>query len=360
MKQFKKLSRFTAAFLSLLTAFSIVPTAAITASAQTIYTTNASLTDTSITKNVYLDALGYLGFNVTSDKMFDSSGNLGNWYHSYREQLNTESIGYDYDYDYGTEGIEETNGKPNVSFFESNDMCCASYVSYVLFNYMKNIKGVDLIQKGVLKAPSSYQTVSSWRTMLDNQVASGEIKDVTKSTLEIGDILIFGENGHIAIYAGYKNGHNWMTHCGGDPGPTLDPIKLNGYQLYIDVGESGTGVLREAYRLPTEPFQQFGGISVKKVDKDTGEALEGAIFEVKDSNGNWVADLGPTDVNGCAETKKNLKPGTYTVTETQAPPNYELSSQSQTVTVVADTITPCHHIAVNTHRLIVCREHVRK
>ena len=60
MKQFKKLSRFTAAFLSLLTAFSIVPTATITASAQTIYTTNASLTDTSITKNVYLDALGYL------------------------------------------------------------------------------------------------------------------------------------------------------------------------------------------------------------------------------------------------------------------------------------------------------------
>ena len=119
MKQFKKLSRFTAAFLSLLTAFSIVPTATITASAQTIYTTNASLTDTSITKNVYLDALGYLGFNVTSDKMFDSSGNLGNWYHNYREQLNTESIGYDYDYDYGTEGIEETNGKPNVSFLKA-------------------------------------------------------------------------------------------------------------------------------------------------------------------------------------------------------------------------------------------------
>ena len=62
MKQFKKLSRFTAAFLSLLTAFSIVPTATITASAQTIHKTNASLDSKEVKRNVYLDALGYLGY----------------------------------------------------------------------------------------------------------------------------------------------------------------------------------------------------------------------------------------------------------------------------------------------------------
>ena len=52
MNKRKKSSRLIAVFLALLTIFSIVPTSILTASAQTIYTTGSSLSDTGAKKNV--------------------------------------------------------------------------------------------------------------------------------------------------------------------------------------------------------------------------------------------------------------------------------------------------------------------
>ena len=52
MNKRKKSSRLIAVFLALLTIFSIVPTSTLTASAQTIYTTGSSLSDTGAKKNV--------------------------------------------------------------------------------------------------------------------------------------------------------------------------------------------------------------------------------------------------------------------------------------------------------------------
>lgn len=199
MKQTKKLSRFTAAFLSLLTAFSIVPTATITASAQTIYTTNASLDSKEVKRNVYLDALGYLGYKVNDSNMFSTEGSYGdnnteNWLDTHR--VNLRSSVY-YDSDCALTGTETTSGKPNVSKFENTGLCCASYVSYVFFNYLKNVRNVDLVSQGTLSAPDNYKSTSSWNKMLETKANEGKIKKVDfkpstpAGSFKVGDILVF-------------------------------------------------------------------------------------------------------------------------------------------------------------------------
>lgn len=386
MRKTKLRSRVVAMMLSLLTVLSVVPSVSMTASAATEI---PKITEsTPLKDNPYMQALFAVGFdkngwgkeksNNGTYKMFDYS-----LWDSFESNVWTNSKGIKYNLNSSANGLDPkvtSSTTPENLITEFNNkggLCCASFVSYVIFNYLPN-KGYDISRYGKASEISNLSYVDSWDTYYRNK-SGCEVTDVPEITgvsnneqlktkiqqinlrddygAKIGDIMIFGTKNdkteHIAIYAGrYKSSsgkyYDWVIDLGNSAGPRLTPT--------VAMYKNSTIMQPTA----TIPFEQFGGISVKKVDKDTGEALEGAIFEVKDSNGNWVADLGPTDVNGYAETKKELKPGTYTVTEIQAPPNYELSSQSQTVTVVADTITPCHHIAVNTHRLIVCREHVRK
>ncbi|MGG5460236.1 MSCRAMM family protein [Clostridium sp. B9] len=67
-----------------------------------------------------------------------------------------------------------------------------------------------------------------------------------------------------------------------------------------------------------------GGIKITKVDSETKKVLEGAIFNVKDSNGNVVGTQA-TGEDGIAEFN-NLPFGEYTFEETKAPIGYQLNS----------------------------------
>ena len=74
-------------------------------------------------------------------------------------------------------------------------------------------------------------------------------------------------------------------------------------------------------------------LSVIKVDKSTNQPLAGAKLVVKDSAGNTITGWTST-TNG--HVIRNLKPGTYTVTETSAPKGYKLNTTPIEFKVDAD------------------------
>jgi uncharacterized surface anchored protein len=103
-----------------------------------------------------------------------------------------------------------------------------------------------------------------------------------------------------------------------------------------------------------------GAFAVSKVSSKTGSApLAGATFTVTDPDGNPVPGSPfTTDATGTFCVSK-LVPGTYTITETGAPPGYDLDTSSQNVTIdntstcdnttVTFTDTPLTDISVNSH-----------
>ncbi|GEO64962.1 SpaA isopeptide-forming pilin-related protein [Companilactobacillus nantensis] len=74
-----------------------------------------------------------------------------------------------------------------------------------------------------------------------------------------------------------------------------------------------------------------GSIIIMKVDKDTKYRLAGAKFVVKDADGNEVGTI-TTDSLGIGHMY-NLKQGTYTIQEIDAPAGYEVSDTIHTVTI---------------------------
>jgi len=81
-----------------------------------------------------------------------------------------------------------------------------------------------------------------------------------------------------------------------------------------------------------------GATSVKKVDDQTQAPLAGATFTLKDSGGTVVGS-GTTGTDGtiCVGA---LNQGSYTWTETAAPPGYEIDTATQTVNVNAVSSCP--------------------
>ena len=82
------------------------------------------------------------------------------------------------------------------------------------------------------------------------------------------------------------------------------------------------------------------GLIITKLDKETKEPLYGAVFEITDStgavvgtsNGRYTTDIyGNIKVNG-------LTPGTYVITEVEAPAGYAISGEPQTINVVSGKI----------------------
>ena len=133
------------------------------------------------------------------------------------------------------------------------------------------------------------------------------------------------------------------------PGTTLiakETRAKDGYVLddtpqtaYIKAGQTVTLEFRNAPK---------GGLIIQKRDSFTGAPLSGAVFRVVTSDGAYADNYGGyVSSNGLYTTATNgqiqlydLTPGTYVVTEEQAPAGYVLNSQPQTVVVnAADTQT---------------------
>ena len=86
-------------------------------------------------------------------------------------------------------------------------------------------------------------------------------------------------------------------------------------------------------KLMTAEFvnKPFSGIEIRKVDAVNGNALSGAVFEIRKQNGEYVAEA--TTDNGGKASIASVEPGWYTIVETKAPQGYVIDGAAKTVEV---------------------------
>lgn len=324
----KTIKRLLSLSLALLMIISIIPTQTFAATVKNPFESGT------VNSNVFLDALSHLGYKTSQ---FTANGKYG----SSVPASDRTKIGYNAS---GATGLEISSGKPNISAFQSNGLCCASYASYVYFNYLPNVYGLDMSK---FAKPSNPRSTSAWHDACEKWVSSGNAtkKNINVSTnisymtaldnVAIGAILIFKDSSgyaHTGIYAGIKNGKHFQTNVGNSRGPEI--------QLIEGFNKNGNYLTLEGTYTPKIVEDNFpGSVAVKKVD-DTGKAVSGAKIGVYSNSActTKVAEV-TTNANGVAiygfvNGNHTLEAGTtYYFKEISAPQGYDLNSQVASVIV---------------------------
>ena len=265
----------------------------------------------------------------------------------------------------GDETVKDSStvsGKaPKISYFKSNGLVCASFVTYYLCNYLPNIEGVDTSmiyeQAKEYGADSRYEdvyyltTVSLWKRTLDtlaNQTGSGVTKytsaEEAYQNLVPGDVIVFSNDGnlkHIAIYAGTcdfystsgtnRGKYHFIIHVGNSRGPEISTVE------YMGSTGAKSSYPTAWYHLDVNDVAEATGfIEVNKSDPN-GNALAGAYFVATNQSTQDKFIIGPTNSKGYAKSGE-LPLGTYVVEETVFPEGYTSSGQTKwTVTLTEDT-----------------------
>lgn len=199
--------------------------------------------------NKALDALSYMGFNVKGlkdsgllEKIYTQEIYPDNW----QVKPYRTDVPYDNYYPYltGKETVKKTGtatGKaPDITKFENNGLVCASFVAYYWLNYLPNIKGIDtgFVQSAITKySGGGTAAVSNWRNALNGLVKEGKAQLVGTSKantdfskLVPGDVMTFSAPGipqaHVALYAGYYGGRQYIIHLGGSRGPEISSVEF--------------------------------------------------------------------------------------------------------------------------------------
>lgn len=198
--------------------------------------------------NVFLDALEYTGYQLDVQR---KSGMMWGSYDNYILCSQKKGLGWlsniTYD-DYGRASGYETNkkGKPDISYFENTGLVCASYATYVYFNYLPNVAGIDT---SMLARPNRSVSANDWYIAGKKWVDKGysryidfsandggsidnDIKFTPDEEIPIGSLIILCDwynrsdwCSHICIYAGKKNGYHWVTHVGNENGPEFCAVE---------------------------------------------------------------------------------------------------------------------------------------
>ena len=219
---------------------------------------------------------------------------------------------------------------PNIARYQDYGLCCASFVTYYICNYLPNIEGVDtqFITDAIKATGWNSQACVTWQKALNGLADEGKIEkigtsasNVDRSKLTPGDIVIFGDSEnshkHVAIYSGTYKGVDFIIHVGNDRGPEISRIDWMG-----DSSNGDKASYPNAYfHLPDDIFENDGSIEVYKEDTD-GKALAGAYFTATNTETNEKFVIGPTNSSGYAKSEDKIPYGTYTITETVFPTNY--------------------------------------
>ena len=110
---------------------------------------------------------------------------------------------------------------------------------------------------------------------------------------------------------------------------------LNDEVFTATLSDTGQTVIYDDVEVSEAP--QTGTIAITKRDSETGDSsqgdasLNGAVFEIYDSDGNLAAQLDCGDT--CEATSKPLPLGTFTIKEVQAPEGYLLNNTVYTVEI---------------------------
>lgn len=295
-----------------------------------------------------LRALAYTGYDVDqqiADGTLYQSGSYG----SRTPSDVLSNIGYGTSIS-GFETIADTSTAtglaPNIERFEHYGLCCASFVTYYICNYLPNIEGVDtqFITNAIKETGMNSQACITWQVALANLASEGELErigtsssNVDRSKLAPGDIVIFGDSEnshkHVAIYSGTYKGVDYIIHVGNDRGPEISRIDWMGDSSNGDKASYPNAY----YHLLDDIFEKDGLIEVYKNDTD-GKALAGAYFTAVNTETNEKFVIGPTDSTGYAKSEDRIPFGTYNISETVFPTNYRAyGTTSWTKTLDANT-----------------------
>lgn len=338
MKPIKRIiKKLAAALLAFVTVFSTVPIA----SAAVASDLPADMADHAI-----LRALEYTGYDVQQQKDDGTLYQPGSYAGAAPASVRS-NISYGLNRS-GKETIADsstvTGLAPDIARFEKDGLCCASFVTYFLCNYLPNIEGSDtqFITDEINATGMNSQAVITWRTAMDRLVTKGKVEKIGTSSANVdrtkltpGDVIIFGNasnaNVHVAIYSGTYKGQDFIIHVGTPRGPEIT--------LVTNMAAAGdkSSTPNAYYHFPEDIriFEQNGDIEVYKKDTN-GKALAAALFVATDTKTGDIYRIGPTDSNGCAKTPYQIPFGTYTVKEVVFPSNYHAYGQTEwTVTLDA-------------------------
>ena len=333
----KRFPKIISALLAVVMILGAMPLSAFAAAASDL---PENMTDHSI-----LRALEYTGYDVQqqiSDGTLYQSGSYGS--------RTPSSVLSGINYGTSPSGKETvadsstpTGKAPDMARFRNYGLCCASFVTYYVCNYLPNVEGIDtsLISDAVDATGWNSQAVVTWQKALNGLVDEGKIEkigtsasNVDRSKLTPGDLVIFGDSEnshkHIAVYSGTYNGIDFIIHVGNDRGPEISRIDW--------MGQAGdkSSYPNAYYHLPEEYFEPDGEIEVYKKDTN-GKALAGAVFVATNTATGESVKIGPTNSSGYAKCEAALPYGTYTVKETVFPTNYHAYGQTEwTVTIGAE------------------------
>ncbi len=189
-------------------------------------------------KNAFFDSLVYTGYNIEKHR---SDGLM--WEYVLASQKRGKGWLSDITYNGGSTGYETAEGVPDISFFEENGLVCASYATYVYFNYLPNIAGADTSE---LAQPVLAYNANDWYVAAKQWVEEGYSETVDfeaslkggfidfsiEKEIPIGSIIAFCDArnksdycSHIVIYAGYENGYHWVYHVGNENGPEFCAVQ---------------------------------------------------------------------------------------------------------------------------------------
>ena len=291
-------------------------------------------TNLDIENNVFMDSLVYTGYNL---KKHRADGLM--WHYVLASQKRGKGWLSDITYGGGSTGYETVNGRPDISFFEKHGLVCASYVTYVYFNYLPNVAGIDTSS---LDRPAKSYSANDWYIAAQKWVKkgysktipftaslnSGFIKFKAKETIPIGSIIAMSDAtkpgskacSHVSIYAGYKNGYNWVFHVGNANGPEFCAIER------MHFGPDPQWPLAV---ITTPSNIRMAALLEVTVKDNNGAALSGVKISLKNTKTGELRNIGVTDKNGCVKAE-NLSYGDYTVIQT-VPSGYSCSAPSVNV-----------------------------
>ena len=296
-------------------------TPAVTTPSYTTYNYNIF---SDIENNVFMDSLVYTGYNI---KKHRQDGLMWHYVLSSQKKGKGWLSKISYDYDGGTSGYEtNANGLPDIAYFERGDMVCASYVTYVYFNYLPNVVGIDTSK---LTKPNNPTLANDWHLCAKDWVkkgysyeipftasrsGNGEIYFKPKTEIPIGSIILCNDMSnktsqwacHVSIYAGYKNGYHWVYHVGNDNGPEFCAIERFCY------GPDPVWPLR-VISTPTN-IRMSAAVEIELKD-ESGAPIANTEFKFKNKSNGKITSLGKTNSSGKI-SKEGINYGDYELTQT--------------------------------------------
>lgn len=190
--------------------------------------------------NVFIDALAYTGYNVEKHR---ADGLM--WYYILSKDKRHRGWLSNITFGGGSSGLETTaEGLPDIKAFERGGLVCASFASYVYFNYLPNVAKIDTSSLDVpdrtYSAPSFQAACKKWLAKgytynigFTAKNTAGAIVFNPEQEIPMGSIIIFRnieEPGktvadHITIYIGKRNGYHWVIQTGNKNGPEFCAVE---------------------------------------------------------------------------------------------------------------------------------------